>query len=224
MITGWLALALALMLADWMAVWRGREQIVRITKPGVMLALMAWFTSTAGLRGNAPWFLAGLAASLIGDIFLLLPRSFFTFGLGSFLAALWAYTIGLNIPPTSVSTALIAMGILAAAVCMALLVLILPHVKRSAAHRKLELPVGVYAAAMCLMAFSGLHTLWRPDWPDAAAVLAANGGVLFFCSDALLAYDRFIQPFPHARLWVRITYHLGQLGLAAGALLALMSV
>jgi hypothetical protein len=36
----------------------------------------------------------------------------------------------------------------------------------------------------------------------------------------MLGFDRFVRPFKHARLWVRITYHLGQLGLAAGALLA----
>jgi len=224
MVNGWLILALALMLADWAAVWRGRERIVRITKPAVMLALIAWFGSTAGMEGNAPWFLGGLAASLVGDIFLLLPRRFFVSGLGAFLVALWAYAIGLNIPLPAVSTGLVALGVLAFAVWMALLALVLPHVKRTAVHRKLVLPVGIYAASMSLMASSALHTLGRPDWPSSAAVLAANGGLLFFCSDALLAYDRFIRPFPHARLFVRITYHLGQLGLAAGAVMALMSV
>jgi len=223
MLNGWLILSLILMLADWAAVWRGWSWVNYFTKPGVMLALMAWFVSTAGSGGNAPWFLAGLAASLLGDILLLLPRHFFVYGLVAFLAALLAYAIGLNIPLLPPTPLMMILAVLTVAAWVALVALVLPHVKNSPDHCKMAGPVGVYAAAMCLMAFSALHTLGRPDWPLSAAVLAANGGLLFFFSDALLAFDRFIRPLPHARLFVRIPYHLGQLGLIAGALLALTS-
>jgi uncharacterized membrane protein YhhN len=223
MISAWLVLALVLMLADWTAVWQGWERIVRITKPVVMLALLVWFVSTSGLGGTAFWFWLGLAASLVGDVLLLLPRSFFVYGLGAFLVALWAFAIGLNTPLPVPSVSLLIHFLLACMTWLMLVALMLPALRRNPTHRKLMLPVGIYAAAMCLMAFSALHTLWRPDWSRSAAVLAAFGGLLFFCSDALLACDRFIQPFPLARLWVRITYHLGQLGLAAGALMALTS-
>jgi len=69
------------------------------------------------------------------------------------------------------------------------------------------------------MLFSTLATLVGRDWDVPADARAAAGGLLFFCSDSLLAFDRFVRPFPRARFWVRVTYHLGQLGLALGALL-----
>jgi len=72
-------------------------------------------------------------------------------------------------------------------------------------------------SARCL--FSALWTLFRPDWTASASGLAASGALLFLCSDILLAVDRFAYRFPHARLWVRVTYHLGQLALVGGAAL-----
>ena len=69
------------------------------------------------------------------------------------------------------------------------------------------------------MVFSAIWTLFRLDWKAPASGLAASGALLFLCSDILLAVDRFAYPFPRSRLWVRVTYHLGQLALAAGAAL-----
>ena len=92
--------------------------------------------------------------------------------------------------------------------------------RASKAHSRMRVPVAVYSGVIALMLFSALLTLFRPDWQAAGrSALAAGGGFLFFISDTMLAYDRFVRSFPHARFWVRITYHTGQLGLAAGALL-----
>jgi uncharacterized membrane protein YhhN len=90
----------------------------------------------------------------------------------------------------------------------------------SSLQAKMVLPVGFYSAILSTMLFSSLLTLFRADWDILPAAFAACGGLLFYCSDTMLGFDRFVRPFKHARLWVRITYHLGQLGLAAGALLA----
>jgi uncharacterized membrane protein YhhN len=49
----------------------------------------------------------------------------------------------------------------------------------------------------------------------------ATGGALFFASDTILAWNRFVQPFDGARLLTRITYHLGQVGLVVGMSLTL---
>jgi hypothetical protein len=38
--------------------------------------------------------------------------------------------------------------------------------------------------------------------------------MLFFVSDAILAWNRFVQPVPHAGLATIVPYHLGQMGLA----------
>ena len=43
--------------------------------------------------------------------------------------------------------------------------------------------------------------------------LAIVGACLFYTSDALIAWTRFIQDFRHGRLAVMVTYHLAQFGL-----------
>ncbi len=66
------------------------------------------------------------------------------------------------------------------------------------------------------MAISAVSTLFRPDWERQTAAFVATGGLLFFFSDFMLAFDRFIRPVSHGRLVVHITYHLGQFGLILG--------
>ena len=42
---------------------------------------------------------------------------------------------------------------------------------------------------------------------------AIVGALLFYASDGILGWNRFVQPLPHGRLAVMTTYHLGQIGL-----------
>jgi uncharacterized membrane protein YhhN len=60
--------------------------------------------------------------------------------------------------------------------------------------------------------------LTRPGWPIAAVISASVGALLFFASDSMLAWDRFLKPLSHARLRVMVTYHLGQVGIILGAI------
>ncbi len=43
---------------------------------------------------------------------------------------------------------------------------------------------------------------------------AAIGAVLFLCSDTMIAWSRFVAPFPAAPVAIIVTYHLGQWALA----------
>jgi uncharacterized membrane protein YhhN len=69
------------------------------------------------------------------------------------------------------------------------------------------------------MLFSALLSLARPDWRMDAAWLVSIGAVLFYTSDSLLGYDRFVRRLAHGQFWVMVTYHLGQAGIVLGALL-----
>ncbi|WP_322509252.1 lysoplasmalogenase family protein, partial [Anaerolinea sp.] len=66
------------------------------------------------------------------------------------------------------------------------------------------------------MTFSALLTLARPDWNPQGALLLALGAVLFFLSDAILAWDRFLRPLRAPEV-LMIPYLLGQVGIAVGA-------
>ncbi|HEY59784.1 MAG TPA: lysoplasmalogenase [Anaerolineae bacterium] len=219
MLNLWLLLAVGLALLDWFAVWNEYEQINYFTKPGTLIAMLVWFWTVGAMQGILWWFGMALALSLVGDILLLLPEKYFIFGLAAFLLAHVFYIIGFNQPLPQPSLPMYVLFLLIGALGMVLFGIIRVGLMQKESRRKLVTPVLVYSFTIELMLFSALLTLFRADWQPTAAGLAASGGVLFFFSDSLLAYNRFVIVFPKARLWVRITYHLGQLALVAAALL-----
>lgn len=212
-----LALTAFLAVSDWFAVYTEREYLNRLTKPAVLAVLMGWFVVSGGTRGALLWFLAGLVFSLLGDVLLLLPERQFVRGLAAFLVAHVCYAIGFNHPlPALNAPFFLLLGIIAA---LGWLMAVLIRSGLVARGRLDMFPyVALYSAAIGAMFFSSALTLFRPEWQPVHARLAAAGGMLFFSSDFMLAYNRFCRPFPRARFWVRVTYHLGQFGLTAAAL------
>ena len=195
-----LALAAAVAVADWYAVASQRKPVEYVCKPltlalliGVALAL-----HPAGeVRRSA--FVAALVLSLLGDVFLMLRRDMFAFGLASFLLAHVAYVVGLR-SGTSSTAALVAAAIAVVAVAAVVGARVLQGVVRGG-HRELVGPVIAYMAVLAAMFVTALATL-NP--------LAAVGAGLFFCSDAVLAWNRFVRALAWGSLTVIVTYHLGQ--------------
>jgi uncharacterized membrane protein YhhN len=188
-----------------------------------MLALLAWLGARAWQSGAHPsggavpvaLFALGLGLSLAGDIFLMLPPRFFLAGLVAFLLGHVAYIgafMAHGLPPAAAAS-LAAVPVALAGAWIGRRV-----VARLTASGKLGLrgPVVAYVVVISLMVISALATLARPDWPKGAAVCASLGALLFFVSDALLAWNRWIQPLPGGRLMNITTYHVGQLLLTAG--------
>jgi len=205
---------------DWLAVAFDWRRLEYVAKPAAILALLVWLLTYPPIIPNTPlpwyddWFVAGLVFSLAGDVLLMLPERFFLGGLVAFLLAHVAYIIGLNsggfLLPGEVLLIVpvgLAGGWLAWRVGQAL---------KASGREKLRAPVAVYAAVISLMLVSALSTLFERRWPFGEAVLVAAGAALFFGSDALLAWNRFVAPVRGARLLVIMAYHLGQLLLIAG--------
>ena len=69
---------------------------------------------------------------------------------------------------------------------------------------RLAAPVAVYMAVISLMVVIAFGTA-RP--------FAIVGAVLFYASDGILGWNKFVEPVPHGRVAVMTTYHLGQIGL-----------
>ena len=88
MITYWVYAALALALVQWTARWREIRWLHYATKPAVLLALIFWSWQVSGWQGPLLWFGIALVFSLLGDVLLMLPPSFFLTGLGAFLLRL----------------------------------------------------------------------------------------------------------------------------------------
>jgi uncharacterized membrane protein YhhN len=212
------ALTLLAALLDWLAVWRAWNGLMYVAKPATMLLLLGWVLSRAGFRGGLIWFALGLLFSLTGDIMLMLPREQFVAGLLAFLLAHGAYIVGLNLVLPRLGW---AAGLIAVAVALACAWL---YQRISAGllvsgHAKLRLPVLIYSVVLSLMTFSALLAYWRPGWNLCSAVLVGLGAVLFFVSDAQLAWDKFVGSLRLGRLRVHVTYHLGQIAIMAGVVL-----
>jgi uncharacterized membrane protein YhhN len=207
-------LAIAIAVVDWVAVARGWRRVEYAAKPAVMLALLAWLAANGGFNGPLLWFACGLALSLAGDVFLMLPRERFLAGLACFLLAHLAYLVGFNPTPPPLGIASLSLA----------LVVALPAIQvyrrlAGALHAQSELktPVALYFAAISLMLFSALLTLVRAEWPAGPALLVSGGALLFVVSDISLAWDKFVAPLRHGHLLVILTYHLGQALITLGA-------
>lgn len=210
----WAALVIALL--DWVAVARQWKILEYFAKPGVMVALLLWLWSVGGFSGLLLWFALGLFFSMWGDIFLMLPREQFIAGLVSFLLGHLAYLVGFNQPLPPLNLPGLFMAIMVGLTASRLVRAIVGGLQRSG-NASLRLPVLAYSAVISLMLLSALLTLVRPDWDSGDALLASAGAMLFFISDSILAWNKFVTPLPNGRLVVIITYHLGQALIALGA-------
>lgn len=183
---------------DWGAVAFERRRVEYVAKPMTLAALLvaALLLDPADPTQRA-WFVAALAFSLAGDVFLMLPRDRFVAGLASFFVAHLAYIGGFV--AAGVPVRLAAAG---AVVVLPLTVVVGRRILQGVADggdRSLAGPVAAYMAVISVMVVAAFRD-----------PLAAAGASLFYASDAVIAWNRFVAPVVWARLIIMVTYHLGQ--------------
>jgi uncharacterized membrane protein YhhN len=198
-----LAVTMGCAVVDWVAVGTGRRGLEYVFKPATLTALIAVAltldpTSVATRR----WFVIALAFCLAGDILLMLPRNLFVAGLASFLVGHVAYVIGFVVD--GVSAVGLALGLLVVLAAVVLLARRIVVAVSGSDEPALMAPVVAYIGVISAMVVSAFGTL------EPAAV---GGSLLFYASDALIAWNRFVREQPHGRLAVIVTYHLGQVAL-----------
>ncbi len=203
---------------EMLALWQGWRWLEFIAKPAVMVCLFLWLYTTAGLQGALLWFGIGLLFSLAGDIALLFMDRFFLLGLIAFLLAQIAYLIGFNIPfPETPGIWAFGIALVIGLSAARLLRRIVAGVRVT--QPGLAMPVVIYGTAITLMLLSALLTLFRPDWGSGAAYLVSLGAFLFYLSDIILAWNRFVSPVANGRLWNIGLYHLGQISIVIGVVM-----
>jgi uncharacterized membrane protein YhhN len=221
MFPGLIFATIVLAILNWWAAVKDWKMLDYITKPATMLALIAWMVFEVGTSGPLILFTLGFLASMIGDVCLMLPRDLFIGGLVAFLIAHVCYIIGFNFqaPPVTVVTVLMTVGV---AFIAWMVIRPLRAGLLAKGQKPLLQPVQIYAGVISLMLLSALVTLVRANWGTIPAVLASLGAALFFLSDTLLAWNRFVTPISRASLKVRVTYHLGQILIAVGVAVQFM--
>jgi uncharacterized membrane protein YhhN len=218
--------ALSAML-DWVAVGKGWKKTEYIFKPVTMLLLFTTL-ATSGATRSLTWiyFGLGLLFSLAGDVFLMLTYArfserWFIPGLAAFLLAHIAYMIGLITPLQIISPLWgVGIGVILALVSGRILRRILDAI-HTLGLRRMAMPVALYGMVITIMLLSALLSMYRLDWEIPASILVSLGAALFYISDVVLAWNKFVRPVRHGRVVNMALYHLGQVLLISGAILHL---
>jgi uncharacterized membrane protein YhhN len=179
---------------DWVAVALRAKRVEYVAKPAALVALLIY---AATGPAPSPWLLAALLLSLCGDVALMLPANLFVVGLAAFLLAHIAYIIDFE--------ATVTWRAVWFAIVLAVASPLSWRVIRCVGNVSLRVPVGVYMVVISLMVASAIAS---------GSALAAAGALLFFSSDAVIAWNRFVRPFAWAQPVIMVTYHIGQLALA----------
>jgi uncharacterized membrane protein YhhN len=213
----WLILAILFAVLETVAVWRDLRRLEYIAKPLVMVCLFLWLYTATGLQGDTFWFALGILFSLAGDVFLMVSlERFFLPGLVAFLFAHISYILGFRDVLLTVNLWSLLLALILAT-NVARLLRRITGAMRAKGEDRLVAPVILYGAIISFMLYSAMSTINATQWKNGAALLVSAGALLFWASDLVLAWDRFVMPLQHRR-WNIVLYYLGQIGLVAGVI------
>jgi len=195
--------ALAAACVDWLAVAHQHRRVEYIAKPATLALLVGCALVLRPVsEAQRAWFVAALVLSLAGDVCLVLPKDRFLGGLGCFLAAHLAFCAGFLASGFSAARAALALTalIIVGAVVMQRVI----RGARASGQARRVPAVRVYGVALSAMV--GLAFASRQP----AAVAPA---FLFYVSDGVISFRRFVQARPWMPVAIIVTYHLAQVGL-----------
>ncbi len=195
-----IAFGMCAAVVDWVAVLREVKPAEYVAKPLALALLIAAAIAMDPTDDTVRiWFVVALGFCLLGDVLLMIPRDWFLYGLGAFFVGHLGYIVGLQLAGRSGLWFVIGMAVVA--VGIAVVGVRIVRATRAKAP-ELAVPVTAYMAVISVMVASAFGT--RNGF-------AAAGALLFFASDAIIAWNRFVTPKRIAPVGIMVTYHLGQL-------------
>jgi len=203
-----LGVATVFAVGDWVAIARVSTRLEYVCKPAATAALVGVAATLAAAHGDTrAWFVAGLVLCLAGDVFLMLPArpdgfDGFVPGLGSFLFAQLAFTVGFALHGGS--TGEYVLGAVLVTVSAAPLATRFVRALLEAKQAVLVGPVLAYLVAIAAMATSAI---------GGANAWGIGGATLFLASDSLIAETRFVAEHRGVPVAIMVTYHLALVGL-----------
>jgi alkylglycerol monooxygenase len=189
----------------------GLAELHYVFKPLTMALAMGFVLlrarASGGIRRFDALLIAGLAASMAGDV-LLMAKGLFIPGLVAFLVAhlfyIALYRQGISwFPSGRALLATLGVGLCVYAFLW------------SGLAPVLKVAVAAYVVVIALMAAQALGRALVLR--DAASTAVAVGACVFMLSDATLATNRFALPLPMAQFWVLSTYYVAQMLIACNA-------
>jgi uncharacterized membrane protein YhhN len=203
-----LALALAAAVIDWVAVDRDAKVLEYLCKPLTLVLLIGAAMGLDPAHDTVrTWFVVALVLCLLGDVLLMLPADLFVPGLVAFLFGHVAYSIGMVVD--GLDGRRVGVGLLLVVASVAVIGVRVLRGVRAGPEPELERPVVAYMGVISVMVVCAI---------GAGQVAGVIGAGLFYASDSLIAWNRFVHASPRGRLAVMVTYHLAQVGLVLSLL------
>ena len=201
-----------------LALWKQWLKLEYLAKPAVMIILFLWLWTSTGLNGASLWFGIGILLSLAGDVFLLISLDrLFLAGLVAFLLAHLAYLVGFNIPIPEISAWGFVLAVIVGLGGVRVIRRIIAPLATSGQGR-MRMPIIIYSTVISLMLLSAMMKMTDITWNANAATLVGVGAFLFYVSDIILAWHKFVAPIQYGRIYNIGAYHLGQIMLIAGVI------
>lgn len=199
-----LFIILSMLLYHIMALHYASKLTKYMLKPGTMILIIALAIYGSGLETTfAKWIVVALFFSLIGDVFLMLDDRWFVHGLISFFIAhifyLIAFWNSFALDVTSKTSINVAVLLIIFSIWFFLFLI---RFVIAEGGIRLAIAVAAYILVISLM-------MWSASLTDSGILVVAS--LLFVISDAVLAYDKFRQPFRVAEHIVMVTYFTAQL-------------
>lgn len=211
----WLFIFMPSLIVNLVSIQLESENVQFISKPLIVLTLIAYFLSETKSFNNKldKWVVAALSFSWLGDVLLMFQEKnsfFFLLGLSAFLIAHIFYIVFFHNIKSKEKVASRWWLLLPVVIYYAVLIGILyPHLA------DMKIPVPVYGIVISFMLLLALHMLFIGN--KNAGQWMMFGALLFIASDSVLAFNKFYQPFEAAGLIIMITYGLAQLFIVHGA-------
>lgn len=186
------------------AIRKENKHVKYILKPGTMIMIILLAITGSGLDSVfSIYVVMALLFSLAGDIFLMWDDRWFIHGLASFLGAHIIYIAGFltSFSLDFQSSVTVTSGVILGVIALAFFMVLVLFVHKQGGTR-LTVAVFSYILVITWMVWTSVIT------EDRLLMIAA---LLFYVSDAVLAYDRFKKPFSSAEYIVMATYFPAQL-------------
>ncbi|MGD6780106.1 lysoplasmalogenase [Sutcliffiella horikoshii] len=183
------------------AVEKQHKSLAYLLKPGTMvIVILIAILGFGDLSSTYSWWiLAGLLFSILGDIFLMLPKDRFVYGLVSFLVGHVCYVVAFFKVSGNGEVKIWVTGAL-----LLIAIFYLIKLSKGVFHSggiTLFLSVTAYVTIITSM-------VWAAFYSQQPLIIA--GAILFFFSDAILAWDRFVGKLTYRNFLVMIPYYLAQ--------------
>lgn len=212
-----LAMTAVVAVLDWGAVAADRRAVEYVAKPlttlGLLAVAVALDPTSDAVRAAV---VVALVASLIGDVFLMLPGDRFVPGLVGFFVAHVAYVVAMVLVVAEVGAGVastlagLGVGLVVVLVGLGLVGRRIVVGARGAAP-EFAAPVVAYMGVISAMVATAVAT---------GSPVVVAGALSFYVSDALIGWTRFVHDLRHGRVGVMVTYHVGQALLLLGLVLA----